>query len=95
MPPDEVTFHEVGAVDSIVDTVGACLLLEQLDVDRVICSPLPLGSGVVRAAHGVMSVPVPAVIELLAAARFKTFQDGVAGERVTPTGAALATTLGL
>jgi len=94
LPPDEVGFHEVGAVDSIVDTVGACLLLEQLDVDRVICSPLPLGGGTVRAAHGVMSVPVPAVIELLAAGRFKTFQDRIPGERVTPTGAALAVTLG-
>ena len=94
LPPDEVGFHEVGAVDSIVDTVGACLLLEQLDVDRIICSPLPLGGGTVRAAHGVMSVPVPAVIELLAAGRFKTFQDRIPGERVTPTGAALAVTLG-
>lgn len=99
IPPEEVHFHEVGAVDSIVDTVGACLLLEQLGVDRVVASALPLGSGTVRAAHGRMTVPAPATLEVLTrwrgggAAGWPTFQDGIPGERVTPTAAALVCAL--
>ncbi|HEX2349946.1 MAG TPA: LarC family nickel insertion protein, partial [Ktedonobacterales bacterium] len=63
--PEEITFHEVGAVDSIVDTVGVALGLELLGVDDLYCSELPLTSGRVRAAHGALPVPAPATLELL------------------------------
>jgi uncharacterized protein (TIGR00299 family) protein len=91
VPVDDVAFHEVGALDSIIDIVGACVLLEQLDVDRIVATPLPLGSGTVQTAHGPLPVPVPAVIGLLTG--WPTVQDGRTGELVTPTGAALVTTL--
>lgn len=83
---EEVHFHEVGAVDSIVDICGAAVALELLGDPEVFCTPPPLGSGTVRAAHGVIPVPVPATLELLkdVPVRF----EGV-GELVTPTGAAL------
>ena len=86
-PPEEVHFHEVGGVDAIHDIVGACLLLEQLDVDRVVCGPLPLGSGTVRAAHGEIPVPAPATVALLAGWPVLPGRPGA--ERTTPTGAAL------
>lgn len=88
---DDVGFHEVGAIDSIVDIVGACILLDQLDVTRVVATPLPLGSGTVKTAHGPLPVPVPAVVSLLEG--WPAVQDGRVGELVTPTGAALITTL--
>jgi len=88
---DDVHFHEVGAVDSIVDVVGACLALEQLNVDRVICSPISVGCGTVTCAHGVLPVPAPATMELLGGAR--TVHTGIEAELTTPTGAAILTTL--
>ncbi|HET6688153.1 MAG TPA: nickel insertion protein, partial [Rubrobacter sp.] len=63
--PEQVTFHEVGAVDSIVDVVGSCVALELLDVASVSCGPLPMGTGVVDAAHGPLPVPGPATLEIL------------------------------
>jgi len=87
----KVHFHEVGAIDSIMDVVGACLCLELLDVSRVLCSPIPVGSGTVETAHGVLPVPAPATANLLAGA--KTSSADIAGEATTPTGAAVLTTL--
>jgi uncharacterized protein (TIGR00299 family) protein len=86
-PPESVHLHEVGAVDAIHDIVGCCLLLEQLDVDRVVCGPIPLGSGTVRAAHGRIPVPAPATVALLAGWPVHPGHPGA--ERTTPTGAAL------
>lgn len=92
MPADAVTFHEVGAVDSIVDVVAACAALEELHVDRIVCGPLPAGHGRVRTAHGWMPLPAPATIELLRG--FAIEPSPWPGEHVTPTGAAVVAALG-
>ncbi len=88
--PDEVHFHEVGAMDSIVDVVGACLLLNELGVDAVDVGPLPLGTGTVECDHGVLPVPAPATVELLSG--HPVVQIPEPFELVTPTGAAILTT---
>ena len=88
VPPDRVAFHEVGAVDSIVDIVAAAQLIALVDAARWTASPLPLGSGRVRTAHGILPVPAPATALLLRG--LPTIDDGIPGERVTPTGAAVA-----
>jgi hypothetical protein len=85
--PDAVTFHEVGAWDSITDVVTAAWLIEALRPTGWSCDALPLGSGRVESAHGPLPVPAPATALLLEG--FPCVQDGVAGERVTPTGAAI------
>ena len=85
--PHEVTFHEVGAVDSIVDVVGSCVALELLDVSSVTCGPLPMGTGVVRAAHGNLPVPGPATLEVLKGSKVRWTEER--RETTTPTGAAL------
>ncbi|HEX5442086.1 MAG TPA: nickel pincer cofactor biosynthesis protein LarC, partial [Ktedonobacterales bacterium] len=90
---DEVTFHEVGAVDSIVDIVGVALALEIMDVTDVYCSELPLTSGRVRSAHGALPVPAPATLELLRGTDAVWRSVPTEGELVTPTGAALVATL--
>jgi pyridinium-3,5-bisthiocarboxylic acid mononucleotide nickel chelatase len=89
--PEDVHFHELGAVDTLVDVCGAVVLLEELGVGRLACSPLPVARGLVRAAHGVLPTPAPATLELLRGAPLY----GVEGdaELVTPTGAALVSTL--
>jgi len=91
VPVDDVHFHELGAVDTLVDVCGAFVLLDELGVERVACSPLPFARGVTKAAHGVLPLPAPATLGLL---------DGVPlhgveleAELVTPTGAAIATTV--
>ena len=86
-PPEQVHFHEVGGLDAIVDVVGTCAALELLDVDEVHSSPVANGVGMVRAAHGLLPNPAPAVVELLRGA--PTFGVDIAAELTTPTGAAL------
>ena len=84
---DSVTFHEVGAVDSVVDITGTALALTQLGIERVFSSPVPTGLGMVRTQHGSTPIPAPAVVELLRGAPI--FSRGVPMELVTPTGAAI------
>jgi hypothetical protein len=85
-PLDDVHFHEVGAVDAIVDVVGSAAALEHLGAELVV-SPLPMGRGFVKAAHGVLPLPAPATVECLAG--FDTYDAGMDFEFVTPTGAAI------
>jgi len=89
--PDKIHFHEVGAVDSIVDVVGTVVAADLLDVDRIVCSPLHLGSGEVQCAHGTLPVPAPATLSLLRGV--PVYSRGIASELVTPTGAALVTAI--
>jgi pyridinium-3,5-bisthiocarboxylic acid mononucleotide nickel chelatase len=88
---NKVHFHEVGAVDAIIDIVGACLGLEKLGIERIFCSPLPNGKGKIVHAHGLLPNPAPATAELLKGV--PTYGAGIKGELVTPTGAAIMTTL--
>lgn len=91
LAPDDVEFHEVGAVDSIVDIVATAVAVQELAITRVYVSPLPLGSGVVRSQHGPIPVPGPATVELLRG--FATRLGDGEGELVTPTGAAIVAAL--
>ena len=90
-PATEIHFHEVGAVDAILDIVGACVGLELLEIDELSCSPLNVGGGQVETAHGTLPVPAPATAELLKGAPI--YSSGVEGELVTPTGAVIVATL--
>src|SRR5262245_17913755 len=92
-PPEAVEFHEVGAVDSLVDIVGVALGLELLGIDDLYCSELPLTSGRVQSAHGALPVPAPATLELLKGTGAIWRSVPAEGELVTPTGAAFVATL--
>jgi len=86
-PIEQIHFHEVGAVDAMVDIVCAAVGAESLGVDEIICSPLNVGGGMVKCAHGTFPVPAPATVELLKDA--PVYSSGVQAELVTPTGAAI------
>jgi pyridinium-3,5-bisthiocarboxylic acid mononucleotide nickel chelatase len=92
MPPEDVHLHEVGAVDAILDVVGAVWGFEMLGVREVYCGPVVVGDGTVRAAHGLLPVPAPATLKLLEGIRVRPGPEG-SGELVTPTGAALVRVL--
>ncbi len=83
---EEVHFHEVGAIDSIVDIVGAAICIDMLKVDRVCCSPVHEGQGFIRCKHGILPVPVPAVIKMLEGSRISIVTEDIQAELVTPTG---------
>lgn len=84
---DKIHFHEVGAIDSIVDIVGSCILIDLLCIDKIYASTVPLGSGFVKCDHGVMPVPAPATLEILKGVPVKL--NNVKGECTTPTGAGI------
>src|SRR5690606_33288744 len=88
-PPEQVHFHEVGGLDAIVDVVGTCAALELLEVDEIQASTVATGTGMIRAAHGLLPNPAPAVVDLLAEARAPTRGVDLPVELTTPTGAAL------
>ena len=90
-PIEKVHFHEVGAVDAIVDIVGSCIGFHALGIERFTCSPLNVGGGTAKMVHGVLPVPAPATARLLQGA--PTFSNGVQRELITPTGAAIVATL--
>jgi pyridinium-3,5-bisthiocarboxylic acid mononucleotide nickel chelatase len=91
VPIEKIHFHEVGAVDALVDITCAAVGAEALGVDELICSPLNVGGGTVNCAHGTFPVPAPATVELLTGA--PVFSSGLQAELVTPTGAAVVRTL--
>ena len=89
--PKDVTFHEVGAMDSILDVVGSCVALELLEAETISCGPLPMGTGTVSSAHGPLPVPAPATLEVLKGSRVRWTEEPA--ETTTPTGAALMVSL--
>ena len=91
VPLEKIHFHEVGAVDAIVDIVGACIGFESLGIQKFACSPLNVGGGTAKMAHGILPVPAPATAKLLQGK--PTYSNGVQKELVTPTGAAIVATL--
>jgi uncharacterized protein (TIGR00299 family) protein len=91
LPPEDVRFHEIGGVDALVDVCGAMMLLDDLGIEHIGCSPLPYSRGLVDAAHGTLPVPAPATLALLAGAPFVGVETEA--ELVTPTGAAIAATI--
>ncbi len=86
-PVDHIHFHEVGTMDAIADVTAVCMLMDELDVDKVVCSPIHVGSGTVKCAHGILPVPAPATAHILK--DVPIYGGEIQGELCTPTGAAL------
>ncbi len=93
VPLEEVHFHEVGAVDAIIDITGAAIALHTMDIKQVYASPLPFTRGHLRMAHGLMPLPAPATLEILRRVKAPWVPCPIEGELVTPTGAAILATL--
>jgi uncharacterized protein (DUF111 family) len=94
MPVEDVVFHEVGALDSIVDIVGAAVCVDMLGADEILCSPVHDGSGFIHCRHGMIPVPVPAVMEMLKGSGISIVGEDVDTELVTPTGFGILKGLG-
>ena len=88
---EDVHFHEVGAVDAIIDIVGSVIGLKKLGIKKIYCSPLPMGAGFVTCSHGLLPIPAPATVEILKG--IPVYSDERKQELVTPTGAAIITTV--
>jgi uncharacterized protein (TIGR00299 family) protein len=88
---EEAHFHEVGAVDAIIDIVGSVIGIKKLRITKIYCSPLPMGKGFVSCAHGILPIPAPATVELVKG--IPVYSDERKQELVTPTGAAIITTV--
>ena len=88
---EKVHFHEVGAIDSIIDILGVSILLDKINPDKIVCSSLPVGQGFVECDHGKMPLPAPATIELLK--DIPVYNSGIDGEFVTPTGTSIIRTV--
>ncbi|GCE10526.1 LarC family nickel insertion protein [Tengunoibacter tsumagoiensis] len=93
VPLEEIHFHEVGALDSIVDIVGAAIAIDALEITKLYASPLPLTRGHLRMAHGLMPIPAPATLKILSQVKAPWTPTSLEGELVTPTGAAILATL--
>lgn len=91
VPIDDVAFHEVGAVDSIIDIIGNCIAIDKLGVDEIICSPISTGYGNINIQHGLYPIPTPATLDMLKGVPLNGFESE--GELTTPTGAAIVKTL--
>ena len=91
--PDKIHFHEVGAIDSIIDISAFCILISIIGIDKIYYNTFPLGTGTINSSHGEIPVPVPAVVELIK--NHKSIRSDKAGELITPTAAAILTTLGI
>jgi uncharacterized protein (TIGR00299 family) protein len=89
--PEKIHFHEVGAVDSIIDIIGTVIVIKKMQLSNIICSPLPLGNGFVECSHGKIPVPAPATLEILK--NIPAYSTKITNELVTPTGAAIISTL--